>query len=167
MTSGGREVGRREEGPNRNYSSSLVRNSLFALHVWLLALSPYVQPHVHLTSFTWWMTSYATLSSLSSLDPSFPYQEFPVFAASSTSVYYPERKVKNKKRGRPGNEAISTPFDLDDATHMRKVPGSLCLHNFIAHVLEQGSLVTRIYIHCKQSQILNRLLLHPHTSGRR
>ena len=32
-------------------------------------------------------------------------QAFPVFLRSSTSVYYTERKPKNKKRGRPGNEA--------------------------------------------------------------
>ena len=29
----------------------------------------------------------------------------PLFAVSSASVYYTERKPKNKKRGRPGNEA--------------------------------------------------------------
>ena len=29
-----------------------------------------------------------------------------VFTVSSTSVYYTERKLKNKKRGRPGNETM-------------------------------------------------------------
>ena len=32
-------------------------------------------------------------------------QAFPVFRRSSASMYYTERKPKNKKRGRPGNEA--------------------------------------------------------------
>jgi len=32
----------------------------------------------------------------------------PFFAVSSTSVYYTERKPKNKKRGRPGKEANAT-----------------------------------------------------------
>jgi len=31
----------------------------------------------------------------------------PRFSRSSASVYYTERKPKNKKRGRPGNEARS------------------------------------------------------------
>ena len=32
-----------------------------------------------------------------------------LFFAPSASVYYTERKPKNKKRGRPGNEATSIP----------------------------------------------------------
>ena len=32
--------------------------------------------------------------------------DLPRFSRSSASVYYTERKPKNKKRGRPGNEAI-------------------------------------------------------------
>jgi len=36
----------------------------------------------------------------------------PRFLRSSASVYYTERKPKNKKRGRPGNEA--TPSLLAD-----------------------------------------------------
>ena len=32
-------------------------------------------------------------------------QAFPIFLCSSTSVYYTEWKLKNKKRGRPGNKA--------------------------------------------------------------
>ena len=43
---------------------------------------------VHLTSHMWWMRP-----------------GLPRFSRSSTSVYYTERKPKNKKRGRPGNEA--------------------------------------------------------------
>ena len=37
-------------------------------------------------------------------------QAFPVFSRSSASVYYTECKPKNKKRGRPGNEASSKHF---------------------------------------------------------
>ena len=45
-------------------------------------------PCVHLTSLTWWMR------------PGLPH-----FSHPSASVYYTERKPKNTKRGRPGNEA--------------------------------------------------------------
>jgi len=34
----------------------------------------------------------------------------PRFSRSSTSVYYTERKPKNKKRGRPGNKAMKGPL---------------------------------------------------------
>ena len=50
-------------------------------------------PHVHLMSLTWWMR-----------------QGLPRFSHSSAPVYYTESKPKNKKRGRPGNEA-STNLD--------------------------------------------------------
>jgi len=46
---------------------------------------PLRPPRVHLTSHTWWMR------------PGLPH-----FSCSSASVYYTERKPKNKKRGRPG-----------------------------------------------------------------
>ena len=41
-------------------------------------------------------------------------QAFPVFCCVFCSVYYTERKPKNKKRGRPGNEAR-----LDLQFHMK------------------------------------------------
>ena len=50
---------------------------------------PYLRPtRVHLTSHTWWMKP-----------------GLPRFSRPSASVYYTERKPKNKKWGRPGNEA--------------------------------------------------------------
>ena len=36
-------------------------------------------------------------------------QAFSVFHCSFAFVYYTERKLKNKKQGRPGNEAMQTP----------------------------------------------------------
>ena len=40
-------------------------------------------------------------------------QAFPIFRRSSASVYYTERKSKNKKRGRPGNKAKDWQWDLE------------------------------------------------------
>ena len=54
-------------------------------------------PRVHLMSHTWWMRP-----------------GLPCFSRSSTSVYYTERKLKNKIQGRPGNEAI---FHVHTETH--------------------------------------------------
>ena len=54
------------------------------------------------TLLTWNTTHYSS-ASLVPRPP--PFLIFGLrFAVSSASVYYTERKLKNKKRGRPGNE---------------------------------------------------------------
>ena len=50
------------------------------------------------------------------------------FSHSSASVYYTEHKPKNKKRGRPGNEARS----------------GICMLSIIGYVLSTSSLLTEI-----------------------
>jgi len=65
-------------------------------HIYICCCAPPpLRPHrVHLTSYTWLMRP-----------------GLPRFLRSSASVYYTERKLKNKKRGRPGNEAIAAALD--------------------------------------------------------
>ena len=69
---------------DRQYSASLVRNSLYCLlHTsWLMGTSTSRPPDIiHVISV------------------------LPRFSCSSASMYYTEWKPKNKKRGRPGNKA--------------------------------------------------------------
>jgi len=63
---------------------------------------PLLPPCVQLTSFRWMLV--------------FPV--LPRFSRSSTSVYYTERKPKNKKRGRPGNEDMLCPHVLKIFLHV-------------------------------------------------
>ena len=76
---------------DRQYLTSPVRNSLygFIAHEFVVGHRP---AYVHLAS-----TRRHSCDRCS--------QAFPVFLRSSTSVYYTERKPKNKNRGRPVNEA--------------------------------------------------------------
>ena len=73
----------------------MIQCVVFAVGPLLQAMSTSCPPCVHLASFTWWMRP-------------------PIFCCVFCSVYYTERKPKNKKRGRPGNEAR-----LDLQFHMK------------------------------------------------
>ena len=109
MTSVGRKVGHRENGPIIKHvmqkvsflpvkTSSFARTAVECLNGWSSVLfcgwasPPYIQPRIHFTS-TW-------CHSRDEWD-----QASPVFAVSSTSMYYNKRKSNSKKRRRPGNEA--------------------------------------------------------------
>ena len=69
------------------------------------------------TRVGWWATPhYVHLASTRHHSRDKCSQAFPVFRA--TSVYYTEQKPKNKKRGRPGNEAISKPWRALFSLHL-------------------------------------------------
>ena len=74
-----------EQGVRRYTQSTAV-----AKHIRTLFSCPL---HIQLTSLTWWMRP-----------------GLPRFSRSSASVYYTECKPKNKKQGRPGNEANIPPL---------------------------------------------------------
>ena len=59
----------------------------------------------------------------------------PRFSCSSASVYYTERKSKNKKRGRPGNEARSFAQTLPRGSVLGFIEGSGNQTNMIVAII--------------------------------
>ena len=98
-------------------------------------------PYIHLTS-----TSRHSHDKCSQVLPSLPH--LTCFCRSSTSMYYTEHKPKNKKRERPGNEAV--PGTLILALHIVLFP-----HHSLSHLHRWGE-GAESEVSCIASHQLNR-----------